>query len=532
VTDDAELRARIEAQVAARRAGGVPSKPDPGEAEAEPADPSPGTVHAPASLTPTRPWARRSAPAPAAPSDEVPDLPPARPGEPVRPWLRRDRTGSPGPVAARSSGADGDEPAPTSTGLAPVRPWQARRPHNGSRPAVEPGPAPSNPEIVLRGLAEEPEPAVLQPAAVAGPAEATAPPVDGAYPWQRRAARWIFARRREDGDDEPGEAFALPEPDESFARPWHQPDKPLDGAPVGAPTDEVAGPPADAPADAPAGEVAADPVEDRAPGPPPTDDGPRRPSPGARPRPAPAARPAPGPARGSRPRPSPTPSRSVADRISADISRFLRNAEAEQGRGTSAGTKAKRGPVVSDRSRRWLVRTVIVVVIAAVAAVLLRAFVVQPYYIPSASMEPTLHGCTGCNDDHVLVDKISYRAHDVRQGDIVVFHRPADAAYIPEKVLIKRVIALPGDVVELKQGRVFVNGLVLDEPYVNKACGSRPTSPLTTTTRWKIPGNDVFVMGDNRCHSDDSRQFGPIAESSVIGRAFAIIWPVHRMRLL
>jgi signal peptidase I len=143
-----------------------------------------------------------------------------------------------------------------------------------------------------------------------------------------------------------------------------------------------------------------------------------------------------------------------------------------------------------------------------------------------------LHGCPGCNDDHVLVDKISYRAHDVRMGDIVVFHRPKDAGYIPEKVLIKRVVGLPGDVVQLKKGRVFVNGLVLDEPYVNKHCGSEPTKPLTSTAKWKVPGNDVFVMGDNRCHSDDSRQFGPIPTSSIIGRAFAIIWPLNRMRML
>jgi signal peptidase I len=147
-------------------------------------------------------------------------------------------------------------------------------------------------------------------------------------------------------------------------------------------------------------------------------------------------------------------------------------------------------------------------------------------------MEPTLHGCAGCTDDHVLVDKISYRAHDVRSGDIVVFHRPANATDIPEKVLIKRVVALPGDVIELKKGRVYVNGLLLDEPYVNKKCGTRPTQPLTATSEWKVPGNDVFVMGDNRCQSEDSRVFGPIAKSSIIGRAFAIIWPWGRIGLL
>ncbi|HVU91417.1 MAG TPA: signal peptidase I, partial [Jatrophihabitans sp.] len=214
-----------------------------------------------------------------------------------------------------------------------------------------------------------------------------------------------------------------------------------------------------------------------------------------------------------------------------DLSKFLAAAEAQPGDDEPDEPKRSRRQV-SVRARRALVRTLVVVVIAAVAAMLLRAFVVQPYYIPSASMEPTLHGCPGCNDDHVLVDKISYRAHDVRAGDIVVFHRPKNAVGIPEKVLIKRVIALPGDVVELKKGKVYVNGLVLDEPYVNPACGANSTVPLTGTSKWKVPGNDVFVMGDNRCHSDDSRMFGPVSESSIIGRAFAIIWPVNRIGLL
>jgi signal peptidase I len=178
-----------------------------------------------------------------------------------------------------------------------------------------------------------------------------------------------------------------------------------------------------------------------------------------------------------------------------------------------------------------VIRTGIVVVIAAIAATLLRIFVVQPYYIPSESMEPTLHGCTGCTDDHILVDKISYRAGSVHQLDVVVFHRPANA-HTTEKVLVKRVIGLPGDTVQLRNGRVYVNGLLLDESYVDKNCGSRPTQPLNGTTSWKVPGDDVFVMGDNRCDSYDSRAFGPIPESLIIGRAFAIIWPLNRIQLI
>ncbi len=180
---------------------------------------------------------------------------------------------------------------------------------------------------------------------------------------------------------------------------------------------------------------------------------------------------------------------------------------------------------------RGVVRSLLIIAVVVLAALVLRTFVVGHYYIPSASMEPTLHGCPGCNDDHVLVDKVSYRAHPVRAGDIVVFDRPP-ADPTGEDELIKRVIGTPGDTVALRDGHVYVNGLLLDEPYVNKKCGPDPTRPLTGVSEWRIPSGEAFVLGDNRCDSFDSRAFGPIRESSIVGRAFAIIWPVHRIRLL
>jgi signal peptidase I len=526
VTDDAELRARIEAQVAARRAGRAPAK---------------------------RPRAR--VPAPDAASDPASDA--------------SDPASDP-EIVDGSGAADAD-----GRSLSPVRPW-ARTDSAGEAPPEPPRPAsnpvPSNPEIVLHELAAEVGAEPLPPgtdlprrlaaAAAAGPTETGAPdpPVDPPTPRRPLLARLL---NRRGGDDEPYEPFTLPEPDAAFERPWLRPEPP-------APTRSWDGPgAADAPAapsTAPGTDPAAEPpseaaVESRTPS--------RRES---RHRPSPQGRHRPTPSRGTTsatppsvrslgiagatPTDRPSAHRAADRGISGatawgttnghsgaapDLAKFLEapeprtGAEPEpdgrdgrDGRDGTDGRHARR----PQRARRALVRTLVVVVIAAVAAMLLRAFVVQPYYIPSASMEPTLHGCPGCNDDHVLVDKISYRAHDVRSGDIVVFHRPPNAVGIPEKVLIKRVIALPGDVVELKRGKVYVNGLVLDEPYLNKACGTNATIPLTDTTRWKIPGNDVFVMGDNRCHSDDSRMFGPISRSSIIGRAFAIIWPVNRIGLL
>jgi signal peptidase I len=272
---------------------------------------------------------------------------------------------------------------------------------------------------------------------------------------------------------------------------------------------------------------------------------PEPPAVGSKPRPAPGT-PPPSSARASRPMPfelsSGPVSRSTAFSTrqttigptrQPDLSRFLEAAEPEQGDADDGEDDEHRGTGGGGdgRWRRTLTRGFITIAIAALAALVLRTYVVQPYYIPSESMEPTLHGCAGCNDDHVLVDKISYRAHDVREGDIVVFHRPKNAD-VPDKVLIKRVIALGGDKIAVKKGRVFVNGLVLDEPYLNKDKSCYADSPIENFAARTVPSGDVFVMGDNRCHSADSRDFGPIATSSIIGRAFAIIWPLNRIQLL
>jgi signal peptidase I len=171
----------------------------------------------------------------------------------------------------------------------------------------------------------------------------------------------------------------------------------------------------------------------------------------------------------------------------------------------------------------------VIVVVATTAALLLRAFVVAPYFIPSASMEPTLHGCSGCNNDRVLVNKLSYRIHSIHRGDVVVFHRPK-TWQVSDKVLIKRVIGLPGEVLTTRKGIVYVDGLELAEPYLDRHCPSGTVGlPAKSVT---VPPDTAFVMGDNRCDSSDSRRFGAIPESSVIGRAFVTIWPFGRMHWL
>jgi signal peptidase I len=213
-----------------------------------------------------------------------------------------------------------------------------------------------------------------------------------------------------------------------------------------------------------------------------------------------------------------------------DLSRFLKATESDDGPDEDADDGSGRGGG-GGAWRKTLTRTGVTLLIAALAAVLLRVFIVQPYYIPSASMEPTLHGCPGCNDDHVLVDKISYDVHGVRVGDIVVFHKP-DNAQVPEDVLIKRVIALGGDRISMKKGRVYINGGRLDEGYLNDDHSCYATDPSENWGPRTVPDGDVFVMGDNRCNSEDSREFGPIKTSSIIGRAFMIVWPLNRVGFL
>ena len=158
-------------------------------------------------------------------------------------------------------------------------------------------------------------------------------------------------------------------------------------------------------------------------------------------------------------------------------------------------------------------------------ALLIRMFLVQAYYIPSSSMEDTLH-----EDDRVLVNKLSYRFGDIQHGDVIVFAKPDDA---PGDIsdFIKRVIALPGETIAFSAGEILIDGQPYSEPYVDSArtfvngrlmdCANEPSSPEYCL----VPEGMVFVMGDNREGSTDSRTFGPIEIDSIVGRAFIKVWP-------
>ena len=177
--------------------------------------------------------------------------------------------------------------------------------------------------------------------------------------------------------------------------------------------------------------------------------------------------------------------------------------------------------VKSQSSLRSVVEWVLIVAGAVLVAVIIRTFVLQAFYIPSSSMEPTLK-----IDDKVLVNKLSYKFHDINRGDIVVFERPPGETDPKIKDLIKRVIGLPGDRIEAHDGHVFIDGRQLNEPYLPAGLQIKPL------VRQTVPRNSIFVMGDNRPSSKDSTVFGPISKKLVVGRAFLRVWPLSAINFL
>ena len=178
--------------------------------------------------------------------------------------------------------------------------------------------------------------------------------------------------------------------------------------------------------------------------------------------------------------------------------------------------------------REW----VTVLVVALVIAITVRSLILQQFYISGPSMESTMF-----QDNRVLVNKLSYRLHDIHRGDVVVFDRvTVDGQVVQHDDLIKRVIALGGETIAIRDCKVFIDGKPLDEPYLNdydlaqSAAEDRCRVPVMEDTI--VPDSQLFVMGDNRPQSFDSRMFGPIEQNLVVGRAFVIIWPFGAAKFL
>jgi signal peptidase I len=168
-------------------------------------------------------------------------------------------------------------------------------------------------------------------------------------------------------------------------------------------------------------------------------------------------------------------------------------------------------------------------ILTAVIFLVVQTFVAQPFKVEGGSMETTV-----LPDQYVLIDKLTPHWASYARGDIVVLQPPADYQPAGGVPFIKRVIGLPGDHVQLKDGTVYVNGTALDEPYVFTDRGVRQTTDATPggPAEWFVPAGQVFVMGDHRQNSADSRVFGPVEISQIIGRAWLRYWPIDSFGLL
>lgn len=217
----------------------------------------------------------------------------------------------------------------------------------------------------------------------------------------------------------------------------------------------------------------------------------------------------------------------------------MRTEEAE----APAAPRRRREEKRAGGALQFLRELPILIIVALGIALLIKTFVVQAFYIPSGSMENTL-----MIGDRVLVSKFLYRFTEPQYGQIVVFVSPygeraptVDRGPVgnffnsiaeglglksTEKDFIKRVIATEGQMIEIKDGAVHVDKRKLPEPYLHDR------SPMPDYGPTRVPKDRVFVMGDNRNNSQDSRVFGPIAESSILGRAFILIWPLDRVEIL
>jgi signal peptidase I len=186
--------------------------------------------------------------------------------------------------------------------------------------------------------------------------------------------------------------------------------------------------------------------------------------------------------------------------------------------------ESEAAPRTTVRSSRWVIEWVVVLTVALLLALGVRTYVAQMFYIPSGSMLPTLQ-----IGDRIVVDKLSYRLNGVQRGDIVVFRRPPlERADYSD--LVKRVIGLPGDTVSSVGGAVYIDGKPLAEPWLTTPAPVTSPSPLPDTFSlnhpFTVPAGEYYVMGDNRTDSEDSRYFGPISGSLIVGKMAFVIWPL------
>lgn len=189
---------------------------------------------------------------------------------------------------------------------------------------------------------------------------------------------------------------------------------------------------------------------------------------------------------------------------------------------TDEGQPAERGSFLASafgpRVARWIFAILEIVqvgVLSLAFVILIRTFLVQPFYVKGASMEPSF-----LDHEYLLIDEISYRFRDPTRGEIIVFRYPRN----PREYFIKRIIGLPGEIVEITRGVVKVDGVQIDEPYI--------AYPMTGEHRVRLGPGEYFLLGDNRPSSLDSRMFGPITRDYIIGRVWLRGWPLDRVGIV
>ncbi len=167
---------------------------------------------------------------------------------------------------------------------------------------------------------------------------------------------------------------------------------------------------------------------------------------------------------------------------------------------------------------RNLIEWGVIIVVAVVFAFVVRGLVFQTFFIPSESMVPKLE-----INDRILVNKLAYDFGDPERGDVVVFKTPPNSQIRGMDDLVKRIVGLPGDTIEGRDGRIYINGALLPEPYLAASVQSK------TFPESKVPANSYFMLGDNRQVSKDSTVWGPASRDLFVGPVFVTIWPLNRI---
>jgi len=183
--------------------------------------------------------------------------------------------------------------------------------------------------------------------------------------------------------------------------------------------------------------------------------------------------------------------------------------------------------------RGSLISYCLVLVVGIAVAITLQGFVVKPFLVPSSSMAGTI-----VPGQRILVDRMVYRFRAVRRGDVIVFRGPAP----PHELLVKRVVGVPGDLLFVRAGQLYVNGVKTSDAHVDRVDGtaeptepadpytsSQPFAPWSLARPFRVPPGRYFVMGDNRTDSEDSRYWGTVPRSAIIGEAFLAYWPLGRL---